>query len=401
MDILKNIKNKSFGIVCVYLLFYLFAFFALEQLPVRLTIIHCSFDEKIPFCEYFIIPYVLWFFYVGGTVLYFYLFQESSEEYGRLIGTLATGMTMFVIISFVWPNRHMLRPNLTGDSVFIEAVRLLYRIDTPTNIFPSIHVFNTMACYLAIRKHERCREKKWLMFSVGILSLSIILSTMFLKQHTVIDVVGALVLNWGCYGIFYKWLLEKQEYVSRLLNKKQICTRPNFLNLFRMGIAILFWGMSERLPYIGRQAYLVGILLMSFFVDGAAKREERKCLIENKTGKLFHLIADRITQGVLLLHLMARYRMLEVLLFLILIREVVDAYIGARKFIIEQKNSFGLLYEKLNFTVLNMMLFILMLIPGVTKTAANFLIFISELLMGGSLLLQLYYARERRNANAA
>lgn len=396
MDISKNVKNKSFGIVCAYMLFYLFGFFALEKLPVRFTIIHCTLDEKIPFCEYFIIPYVLWFFFIAGTVLYFYMFNESSAEYGRLIGSLVTGMTIFLVVSFVWPNRHMLRPNLTEDGIFIEAVRLLYRIDTPTNIFPSIHVFNTAACYLAIRKNERCKSSRFVMLLTGILSVSIILSTMFLKQHTVIDVVGALGLNWVCYGIFYKWMPGKRRELFHLLNKKQLFARLNLLSLFRIGIAVVFWGLSERLPYVGRQACLVGILLLSFGIDYAARREEKKCPSANEAGKLLRIAADRITQGVVLLHLMARYRMLDVLLLLFFVHEIFIAFTGVKEFMKIKKNAALLCYERVNAAALNILLVILMLVPGVTKSAANVLIVVCDLLMGGSILICLHCSRELR-----
>lgn len=394
MDISKNMKNKNCGIVCAYMVFYLFAFFALEKLPVRLTIIHCALDEKIPFCEYFIIPYVLWFFFIAGTVLYFYMFNESSQEYARLVGTLVTGMTMFLIISFVWPNRHMLRPNLTENGIFIDAVRILYRIDTPTNIFPSIHVFNTAACYLAIRRNERCRKHRLVVLLSGVLSVSIILSTMFLKQHTVIDVIGALALNWVCYGVFYQWFPEKHSFFVDLLKNQQLFSRPNLLNLFRMVIAILFWGLSERLPYIGRQAYLVGILLLSLLIHSMARRAEKKNPSEDQAGKILKLAADRVTQGVVLLHLLARYHMLNVFLILFFVREVFSAFTGVRTLLRAQDNTAVLLYEKCNTAVMNGMLLILMLVPGVTKLAGNVLIVISDMFMGGSLLLHFFYSRK-------
>lgn len=51
------------------------------------------------------------------------------------MATLGVGMTLFLIISFVYPNGQNLRPELTGEGPFIQAVQLLYQTDTPTNIF--------------------------------------------------------------------------------------------------------------------------------------------------------------------------------------------------------------------------------------------------------------------------
>lgn len=387
----ENMKNKNFSIVCGYMLFYLVSFFILERQPVRQVIIHCAWDEKIPFCEYFIIPYVIWFFFVAGTVLYFWLFNESSGEYARLVGSLATGMTIFLIVSFVCPNRHMLRPNLTGDGILIEAVRLLYWIDTPTNIFPSIHVFNTMACYLALRKNKRCRENRAAMLGIGVISVSIILSTMFLKQHTVLDVIGALGLNWVCYGVFYKWMPQNRTLFLCLLNRKELFSTANLLNLLRMGTAILFWGLSQRLDLLIRQAWLAGILVLSIVIDYGNGRLERKKVSVGTVEWFLDLAADRVTQGVVFLHLISRYRKLEVLFLIFMAKELIVAFTGIRS-AMEREKEFR--YVRFHDAVFNAVLVILMLCSGITKQTANLLIAISEVLMTGTLLICFRYSRE-------
>ena len=49
-------------------------FFLTESLiPVeRCHVIHCSLDDIIPFCEYFIIPYILWFLYIAAGLIFFF-----------------------------------------------------------------------------------------------------------------------------------------------------------------------------------------------------------------------------------------------------------------------------------------------------------------------------------------
>ena len=82
-------------------------------------------------------------------------------------------------------------------------VKMLYQMDTPTNIFPSIHVFNSVAVGIAIWKCEAL-QKHWLLRrSAIVLSILIVLSTMFLKQHSVWDVVCALALNAVVYIFVY------------------------------------------------------------------------------------------------------------------------------------------------------------------------------------------------------
>ena len=106
-----------------------------EKISTETHLIHSFVDDLIPFCEYFIIPYVLWFLVVLGSVMYFALGSPGKKEYYQYMATLGVGMTLFLIISFVYPNGQNLRPELTGEGPFIQAVQLLYQTDTPTIFF--------------------------------------------------------------------------------------------------------------------------------------------------------------------------------------------------------------------------------------------------------------------------
>ncbi|SCJ30520.1 Uncharacterised protein [uncultured Clostridium sp.] len=69
MNLLK--ENKHTWIILIYGIFYISSFAFLEQSNVKPHIIHCALDDYIPFCEYFIIPYVLWYVFVAVTLWYF------------------------------------------------------------------------------------------------------------------------------------------------------------------------------------------------------------------------------------------------------------------------------------------------------------------------------------------
>jgi membrane-associated phospholipid phosphatase len=138
------------------------------------------------------------------TVGWFAFRCENREEYWQFISVLMAGMTIFLLTSVIYPNGHQLRPMLSEGNIFVQAVKLLYRIDTPTNTLPSIHVFNALTCCIAVCRNLECRKKKWLTSGTVVLTVLIILSTMFLKQHSVVDVVLALVLYVFCYQVVYK-----------------------------------------------------------------------------------------------------------------------------------------------------------------------------------------------------
>lgn len=179
--------------IVVYMVIYLVWFFVLENKITTYTIIHTSIDDKIPFCEYFVIPYFLWFGYVALTVVVA-LFTDE-EEYRRSLVFLITGMTIFLIISTLWPNGHNLRPlDINNENICCRLVAGLYRTDTPTNLWPSIHVYNSIGAHLCVSHCKFTKEKKFVRFASLILCISIIFSTMFIKQHSFFDVCTAFLM---------------------------------------------------------------------------------------------------------------------------------------------------------------------------------------------------------------
>jgi hypothetical protein len=201
---LKEFKQQKHPwVILVYAAFYTISFILLEQRHVRPHIIHCGLDDLIPFCEYFVVPYVLWYGFVAATLCYFTIRKGRQAEYWQLAETLMIGMTAFLFVSWVYPNGQNLRPMLGDGNCFVRLVELLYRIDTPTNILPSMHVFNAVTCCVAICKDQTCRRHKTLIVGTKVLTVLIVLSTMFLKQHSVVDVCMALALYGLCYQLVY------------------------------------------------------------------------------------------------------------------------------------------------------------------------------------------------------
>lgn len=214
MEFLKKYKHTL--IIPIYGILYMLAFRYVEQRNVPINIIHMKIDDYIPFCEYFIVPYLLWFAYVAVTVFYFAFFNKNKQEYWQFILTLGIGMTLFIFVSLLYPNGQNLRSELTGDSIFIHLVQYLYTIDTPTNILPSIHVFNSIACCIAIFQHKPFQKRKALLTGTAILTTLIVMATVFLKQHTLVDVIAAVALNIVCFQLLYKPKAVHAEKTARV-----------------------------------------------------------------------------------------------------------------------------------------------------------------------------------------
>ena len=85
-------EYRSLVIMVVYAVFYLTAFFYLEQRHVQYHVINFKIDEYIPFCEIFIVPYIMWFGYVAFTVVL--MCVKDKDEADKLVRFLIAGMTI-------------------------------------------------------------------------------------------------------------------------------------------------------------------------------------------------------------------------------------------------------------------------------------------------------------------
>ena len=372
------------------------SFMLMEQSNVKIHIIHSLADDRIPFCPYFIIPYVLWYFFLIGTVIYFAVSCPSKKEYYQYLGTLGVGMTLFLLISYVYPNGQQLRPDLSnaGNGVFISVVRFLYKIDTPTNIFPSMHVFNATASCIALYQNERCRKNK--IFTVGqiILGVSIVLSTMFLKQHSVADVMTALILNILCYQLFYRVIPARQKRLSEVLTRKEICTVPNLLSVLRLCLAIVFLGIFERYGVREYRSVLVLLMLAAAATDVLDGRIARSFDSVSRIGRVLDPVADKAMQGVMLACLIPRYPLAKLVLILFVIKECYMTVAGW-KVLMETRETIEVQWHgRLNTAVTYVVTLLMLAGPRLPYSTCNVLIGACAVCMAMSLSMYATQFRE-------
>ncbi|MCR5624033.1 MAG: phosphatase PAP2 family protein [Lachnospiraceae bacterium] len=219
MEKLKEFYYKyNLLIIILYFPLYMLWFVWLEKRKVPYFEIHCKLDDIIPFNEYFIVPYMMWFAYVVIIVvllgvklsympwykesfpLYNFFKNRSDRDFALCSLQLILGMTISLIIFTVFPNCQNLRPEMLElDNFFARVVAGLYKTDTSTNVFPSLHVYNALVVnhWFCVSKSLNSSSNKVKVICQGIsviICVMICLSTMFLKQHSALDVLGALVL---------------------------------------------------------------------------------------------------------------------------------------------------------------------------------------------------------------
>lgn len=207
MNIKKRIgallKKYKHAWVFSYVFLYMPWFTYLEKhVTSNYYTIHVTLDDKIPFVEYFVVPYLLWFVFIAAVFLYF--FFNDVDGFYKLAKLMFTGMTIFLIISTLMPNGLHLRPvYFERDNIFVDMVKFVYSADTPTNVFPSLHVFNSLAACIAICQSEKLKKHPAVCGGAYVMATLIILSTMFLKQHSVVDVIMAFVMANVLYQFVY------------------------------------------------------------------------------------------------------------------------------------------------------------------------------------------------------
>ncbi len=155
--------------------------------------VECALDHFIPFNEWFFIPYIFWFIYlIGGLAFTFFRDVRSFRRMMRFI-ILTYGTTL--VIYMLWPTKQMLRPaEFAHDNVMTRFAAWFYEFDTNTNVCPSMHVLGAVAVSVGMWDCGRFRKPAWRIAFGGMTAL-ISVSTLFVKQHSVIDVLAAVALS--------------------------------------------------------------------------------------------------------------------------------------------------------------------------------------------------------------
>lgn len=189
----KKLRDPEFS----HLLFllgwvgYFCLYFITENLiPVeRCTPVWSPLDDVIPFCEYFIIPYVFWYALIVWSLLYFALYDTYSfrKLMTFIIVTQVTAMAVYII----FPNRQDLRPEFfVRDNIFTKIIGFIYAFDTNTGVCPSLHVAYSLGIMSTWLKRKD--STLWCKLFMVIVCLLISISVAFVKQHSVVDIYAAI-----------------------------------------------------------------------------------------------------------------------------------------------------------------------------------------------------------------
>ncbi len=206
----NNLFSKKFRhlLLLLYWPIFLVLFEILEHVhePAKWNVMYVPFDDMIPFNELFVIPYLMWFVFMAGMVVYLMFFDV--EGFKKYMWSVIVVYTISLIFFYVYPTSQELRPAVfERDNILTRFMYHFYQFDTNTNVCPSLHVVGALMVVSASWHTERFKPMKW-KIAFTVVGCLISISTVFLKQHSIIDVivgVGVAVVSYiMCYVVAEK-----------------------------------------------------------------------------------------------------------------------------------------------------------------------------------------------------
>lgn len=153
--------------------------------------VHCALDDVIPFCEIFVVPYATWYVFIVGTLLYFVLYDP--DRFRKLMTLIIISQMVAMAVYIIYPTRQDLRPEMfQRENLFTWGMGLIYGFDTNTGVCPSLHVAISLNM-ASVWTKQREVPRWWKITSVA-LAVLISISTAFVKQHSVVDIIAAIPL---------------------------------------------------------------------------------------------------------------------------------------------------------------------------------------------------------------
>ncbi len=188
-------------------------FYTLERFWIRdfYHPMYCGLDDLIPFCEVFLIPYLFWFVFLVGIHVYTLLWDVAAFK--RLMIFIMVSYTLTIIIYALFPNCQELRPvAFERDNLFTRFMAGYYIFDTNTNVCPSLHVIGSVAVVVGAwdSRHFHSFARR---FAFSVTAFFIGISTVFLKQHSILDIFAAIpVCVIACLCVrLYRKRVETQD----------------------------------------------------------------------------------------------------------------------------------------------------------------------------------------------
>ena len=182
--------------------------------PDRFIFPDMAIDRLIPLVPPFVIIYYLSF----GQWLNYYIraCMGDRDRRNRYFSGDVLAKTVCFFIFIIWPIA-MRWPQLPENgSIWTRILAFTYGVDSPARAFPSLHCFYSWIAFRYALETEK-GERRWIAICQLIFSLAVFATTMLIKQHYFIDVIGGIAVAEICLQIAGHSRLP--ELFGRLMDK--------------------------------------------------------------------------------------------------------------------------------------------------------------------------------------
>lgn len=165
-------------------------------------------DNYIPFVPGFAVFYIIWyplFAAVGIPTLIL-----DGDAFKRWMYYLMIVLTGTLIFDVLIPNGQHLRPeNVEVNGLGTWIMSIIWAADTPTNVFPSMHVLGCVGDIICC--FDSRIFKPWQRAVITVLCVLCMASTVLVKQHAIIDSIGALIISAPVALLVYRKRIFKKH----------------------------------------------------------------------------------------------------------------------------------------------------------------------------------------------
>lgn len=155
-------------------------------------------DKHIPLISWFVYFYYLTF--PLGLITFFVLAYKDKKAFYNLFLTLIISFAISGVI-YAFFQTEFTKPDFTPQTFTDKLVVWTWGSTNPINCFPSQHTFMALAMIIACVSGKNI-NKLFRIFTIFI-AIMIILSTVLIRQHFLLDIFGSLDIMGIVYGIVY------------------------------------------------------------------------------------------------------------------------------------------------------------------------------------------------------
>ncbi len=180
----------------------------------RLDFVFGNLDNMIPFVPEMAIFYVYLFYSMVVITMLYFAFVESDKGPALgwslvLIGLISIAIYIVFPVSTYWWRQELLADKIKGN-FWADTMYGYYEADSSFNCLPSLHAAVSTIIFFTWYQYYKLKPSKAKMgitIATFVIAVGVILSTLFVKQHYIIDEFAGIILAYivGKYMFFYLW----------------------------------------------------------------------------------------------------------------------------------------------------------------------------------------------------